>query len=141
MAIKRILTRGPSYGRVASSMRILRSRTVGKTPAMAFVLDYLREFPGAQYLRVKAAAQTAGVGVPAPVIYGNALRILKKEVRRENDPAPVAAPAVRRRRGAGRSLDGLTGLVEQMQEVVAQRDRLREALDQIGDLIKGLRRS
>jgi len=28
-------------------------RTVGKTPAMAFVLDYLREFSGAEYRLVK----------------------------------------------------------------------------------------
>ena len=29
------------------------TRTVGKTPAMAFVLDYLREFSGAEYRLVK----------------------------------------------------------------------------------------
>src|SRR5262245_17636533 len=77
----------PSMGRVTV-------RTIGRTPAMAFVLDYLRQFPGADYHRVKAAAQAAGVGVPAPVIYGNALRVLGTEAARAAAPA---TPRVRRR--------------------------------------------
>lgn len=60
-------------------MKSARARTVGKTPTMAFVIDYLRQFPGAEYKRVKAAAQTFGVGFPATIVYGNALRVLKKE--------------------------------------------------------------
>jgi hypothetical protein len=99
-----------------------RSRTVGKTPAMAFVLDYVREFPGADYHRVKAAAQAAGVGAPAPVIYGNALRVLGKEKAREAPAAPKA-PSPRPRRRSTRIAD-LSALVEQMQSVVEDRDRL-----------------
>jgi hypothetical protein len=105
---------------------------------MAFVLDYVREFPGADYHRVKAAAQAAGVGVPAPVIYGNALRILKSEIAREAAPAGGDAP----RRGthrAGRQVRDLAGLVDQMQSVVDQRDRLRAAFDEIAAVIRAIR--
>jgi hypothetical protein len=119
-------------------MSALPARTVGKTPAMAFVLTYLREFPGAGYQLVKKAAQTAGVGVPAPVIYGNALRVIRGETERAADPTPPAAPG-RRRRRASSGLKDLAGLAEQMQAVVDERDRLRAACDQIAALIKSLR--
>jgi hypothetical protein len=98
-----------------------RSRIVGKTPTMAFALNYVREFPGADYHLVKKAAQAAGVGIPAPVIYGNAVRVIKRETAREASAGDVPVPAVkrRRRRGAARGIGNLTGLVEQMQAVVA----------------------
>jgi hypothetical protein len=107
---------------------------------MAFVLDYLREFPGADYLRVKKASQAAGKGIPAPVIYGNALRVLKIEAARSAHSAAVAPPAQPRRRGSGRGVQALGGLVEQMQAVVADRDRLRAAADQILTVIRQARR-
>jgi hypothetical protein len=119
------------------------ARTVGKTPAMAFVLNYVREFPGADYRRVKAAAQAAGVGVPAPVLYGNAVRVLKLETAREAQPAeaPAAPRAKRRRRGtAARGLGDLAGLVQEMQAVVEDRDRLRTVVNQILAVIKQFRR-
>src|SRR6187549_1049290 len=108
-------------------------RTVGKTPAMAFVLNYVREFPGADYHRVKAAAQAAGVGIPAPVIYGNAVRVIKLETAREAAPKTGSAPAQKRRRcrGASRGIGDLAGLVEQMEAVIADRDRLRDAVEGI----------
>jgi hypothetical protein len=116
-----------------------QARTVGKTPAMAFVLNYVREFPGADYHRVKAAAQAAGVGVPAPVIYGNAVRVLKLETAREAAPATVAPFRGKRRRGAARGLGDLAGLIEQMEAVVAERDRLLHAVDAIRAVVKSLR--
>jgi hypothetical protein len=117
-----------------------RARTVGKTPAMAFVLDYLRQFPGADYIRVKKAAQAAGIGVPAPVIYGNALRVLKKEAARVEDSPGPGTPFGRRQRRGKRGLADLTDLVEQMQAVVADRDRLRQILSEIKDALKSFRR-
>jgi hypothetical protein len=111
------------------------AKTVGKTPAMAFVLDYLREFPGADYHLVKKAAQAAGVGVPAPVIYGNALRVLKKEADRAAHPDAPPAPR-RRRTSVARGVEDLAGLIEQMQAVVAERDRLRDAVDQILEVLR-----
>ena len=116
-----------------------RAKTVGKTPLMAFVLDYLREFPGAGYDRVKAAAQAATMGIPASIVYGNALRVLKKEADRATGVA--AAAPVSRRRGRGRSpaVDDLVGFVEQWHTVVAERDRLRDALEEIHRIIKQLR--
>ena len=108
---------------------------------MAFVLNYVREFPGADYKRVKAAAQAAGVGVPAPVIYGNAVRVIKLETARESAPAAVPAPRPKRRRrgGAARGLGDLAGLVEQMEAVVDERDRLRAAIEAMRAVVKALR--
>jgi hypothetical protein len=124
-------------------MQTAPARTVGKTPAMAFVLDYLREFPGAEYVRVKKAAQTAGMGVPAPVIYGNALRVIKKEAAREANGGVAEKPqAARGRRGRARAARGvhdLAGLVDQMRDVVEERDRLRAATDQILAVIREMR--
>jgi hypothetical protein len=120
-------------------MEAARIRTVGKTPLMAFVLDYLREFPGAGYERVKAAAQAAGMGIPATIIYGNALRVLKKESERASAPAGTAPPRRSRRRRAP-AIEDLAGFVEELEVVVAERDRLRAALDQIRAVVKTLRR-
>jgi hypothetical protein len=81
---------------------------------------------------VKAAAQAAGIGVAHPVIYGNAVRVLKLETAREAQPAegPAAPRPKRRRRGsAARGLGDLAGLVQQMEAVVEERDRLRRAVD------------
>jgi hypothetical protein len=46
----------------------------------------------------------------------------------------------RRRGAAARGLGDLAGLVEQMQEVVADRDRLRQAVEQIRAAINQARR-
>ena len=109
---------------------------------MAFVLNYVREFPGADYHRVKAAAQAAGVGVPAPVIYGNAVRVIKLETARESSPASVPAARMKRRRrgSAARDVGNLAGLIDQMHDVVSERDRLRAAIDEIRRVIRALLR-
>src|SRR5436190_24177605 len=117
-----------------------KAQTVGKTPAMAFVLDYLREFPGAGYHLVKKAALSHGLPAPAPVIYGNTLRVIRVEGEKAADPVGTAQPARRRRRGAARGMHDLAGLVEQMQAVIADRDRLRAAAAQIRAVIKQARR-
>src|SRR5436189_5442835 len=71
------------------------TRTVGKTPAMAFVLDYLREFPGAGYHLVKKAALSHGLPAPAPVIYGNALRVIRVEGEKAVGPRRAGSPQIR----------------------------------------------
>jgi hypothetical protein len=119
-------------------MTEVQAKTVGKTPVMAFVLDYLREFPGAGYDLVKAAAQAAGFGVPATIIYGNALRVLKKETERAHLPEGALVPRSRGRRA--RAVQDLAGFVEDLEAAVAERDRLRDALDQIRQVIKQLKR-
>jgi hypothetical protein len=106
---------------------------------MAFVLDYLREFPGADYQLVKKAAQAAGVGVPAPVIYGNALRVLKKEADRAAHPDAPPTPRGRRK-SAARGLEDLAGIVAEMRTVVEERDRLRGAVEQILEVIRRIPR-
>jgi hypothetical protein len=102
-------------------------RTVGKTPQMAFVIDYMRQFPGAKYKNVKAAAQAAGHAAPPSVMYGNALRVVRREVARPADQAP-AKP---RRRRTTTGLRDLSALVEGMQAAVEERDRLRDAVEAI----------
>jgi hypothetical protein len=86
------------------------ARTIFEAPALAFVLDCLREFPGAGYRRVKAAARTASVGAPASVMYGEALRVLEigrngrhpalhrlRFAKRLDGQSPTARVAIRRR--------------------------------------------
>jgi hypothetical protein len=117
------------------------ARTVGKTPGMAFVLEYLREFPGADYQLVRKAALARGLAAPAPIVYGNALRVLRTESARNAQPEGAPPPRGARRRGrAGRSVEDLAGLIEEMQSVAADRDRLRDAVDQIAAVLKQLRR-
>jgi len=65
------------------------------------------------------------------VIYGNALWGIRVEGERAADPVGAASPGRRRRRSAARGLDDLAWLVEQMESVVAEFDRLRQAVDQI----------
>jgi hypothetical protein len=71
------------------------------------------------------------------VLYGNALRVLKKEGAPRTE-GPTHHVSRRRHRGA-HGLDNLAGLVQQMQAVVEQRDQLRAAVDQIHAVIKARR--
>jgi hypothetical protein len=121
-----------------------RIRTLGKTPTMAFVLDYLREFPGAEYSLVRKAALSHGLPAPASVMYGNALRVLRKEQAAPVDPVATPTRVGRRgrrpRRPAGRGVQDLAGLVQQMESVIADRDWLRDAADRIQAVIRQARR-
>ena len=92
----------------------------------------------------------------APINYGNARRILAWP-RRPDPRGPEAQPSVMERnrappacsrsdqaagnrRGRKRKLDfsNLSNLVEELQEVVAERDRLLAALDQIASIIRNV---
>lgn len=115
-----------------------RKPAVGKTPAMTFILGYLREFPGAGYARVKAASQAAGFGVPAPVVYGNALRLVKNESA-PLPPAGESPTASRRGRRQSRAVEDLAGFVEHLQSAIGDRDRLRRAADEILAVIRRVR--
>ena len=118
------------------------ARTVGKTPGMAFVLEYLREFPGADYQLVRKAALARGLAAPAPILYGNALRVLRTESARNAQPEGAPAPqrGARRRRRDGQRIEDLAGLIQEMKSVAADRDRLRDAVEQIAAVLKQLRR-
>jgi hypothetical protein len=70
------------------------------------------------------------------------VRVIKLETARETQPAeaPAAPRAKRRRRGtAARGLGDLAGLVQEMEAVVEDRDRLRAAVDQIRAVVKAMR--
>jgi hypothetical protein len=122
-----------------------RKRTAGKTPAMTFALDYLREFPGAGFARLVKAAQSHGLAAPPAIVYGNALRVIRKEnIEKEPEAPPPSAvedakPIRRRNRRGRQDLRDLGSLVEQLQEIVTERDRLRDAVDEIGAVVKSLR--
>jgi len=113
-------------------------RTAGKTPTMAFVLDYLREFPGAEYGRVRKAALSHGLPAPPSIVYGNALRVLRTEADRAAHPE-APRPVVRRRRGVARGIEDLADVASQMEAIVADLDRLRSAVDQIRAVIRSVR--
>jgi hypothetical protein len=110
---------------------------------MAFVLDYLREFPGAEYRLVRKAALSHGLPAPASVMYGNALRVLRKEQVAPVDPVATPTRVGRRgrrpRRPAARGIQDLAGLVGPMQTVVEELDRLVAAVDRIRAVVKALR--
>jgi len=124
---------------------------------MAFLVEFLRGNPDASFQEVRTAAAAQNFQV-APINYGNARRILgmaakartsrgtgRRRIRQavESGADGAAAPAVgsaRGRRGRKRKLDfsNLSNLVEELQDVVAERDRLLAALDQIAGIIKNI---
>jgi hypothetical protein len=134
------------------------SDVVAKTPLMNFIVEFLRNKPDATYQEVRGAGETANFRI-APINYGNARRMLgmaaksrtAKSARRrrlrqvdeavsaENHIADgMTATGRTGRRGRKRKLDlgNLSNLVSELQEVVAERDRLFAALDQIADIIR-----
>jgi hypothetical protein len=127
-----------------------------KTPLMAFIVDFLRGKPDAEYQEVRTAGQGAGFQI-APINYGNARRILgmaakgrsskgpgRRRSRQNEESAaaaafgPPKAAGGKARRGRKRNLDfiNLSYLVAELQDVVAERDRLLAALDQIAGIIR-----
>ena len=132
---------------------------VKKTPLMTFTIEFLRGKPDATFQEVKAAGQAAGFQV-APINYGNARRGLgmaakarvpkvprRRRLRQADEGAnagavaPVLVESGRHgRRGRKRKLDfsNLNNLVAELQEVVAERDRLLAALDQIAGIIRNV---
>jgi hypothetical protein len=135
-----------------ASNRMNDTQAAPTTPLMSFVVDYLRNNADASFQDVRTAASAQGFSV-APINYGNARRILglapkakqagsrrSRRARRaaaEGEPAPAAAGG---RRGRKRKLDfsNLSNLVTELQEVVAERDRLLAALDQIAAIIRNV---
>jgi hypothetical protein len=106
------------------------------SPAMSFILDYLKRNKEAPYAEVQTAAKGEGHAV-FPVMYGRAKGILGLiPVRRRGTGAGPVLPRVPRGRG-GRSvlrvgsLQELKQFLASFREVQAERDRLREAIEQI----------
>jgi hypothetical protein len=127
-----------------------------KTPLMAFIVEFLRNNPEASYQEVRTAGQAQNFQI-APINYGNARRMLgmaaktrtnraagRRRMRQAAEAgtaeAGASAPAPRGRRGRKRKLDfsNLSNLVGELQEVVAERDRLLAALDQIAGIIRNV---
>lgn len=137
----------------------MNGNEVPKTPLMNFTVEFLRGKPDATYQEVKAAGAAANFQI-APINYGNARRSLgmaakakgpkaprRRRLRQADETAnagataPTAIESGRRgRRGRKRKLDfsNLNNLVAELQDVVAERDRLLAALDQIAVIIRNV---
>ncbi len=139
----------PSGKASAGSMQ--RSDTVSeRTPLMTFVIEFLRQRPDASYGDVKTAADAAGFSI-APINFGNARRALGMNAKprttaRPRRPQPAAEPApsqpappvARRGRRKGLDLSNLSSMVAELQDVLAERDRYMQALDQIAGILKNV---
>src|SRR5262245_26525784 len=146
----------PTPARVANSKGsdMNGSEVVAKTPLMNFIVEFLRNKPDATYQEVRGAGASANFQI-APINYGNARRMLgmaakakgprgsrrRQRIRQVDEPAAngnagVAAGGRQGRRGRKRKLDfgNLTNLVAELQDVVAERDRLLAALEQIAEI-------
>ena len=130
------------------------SEVVARTPLMNFIVEFLRNKPDATYQEVSGAGAEANFKI-APINYGNARRMLgmtakaklsrgsrRRHLRQTdeaaNDSASTATGVRQGRRGRKKKLDfsNLSNLVGELQEVVAERDRLLAALDQIAVIIR-----
>lgn len=121
-----------------------------KTPLMAFVTDYLRSHPTAEYSALKEAAAQKGFKI-APIVYGRARKELglagagpkrpgpatKKSA--DKKPSAAAAPAPRRSAAsAGNGGGDLGAMLSRLQTMAAERDRFHAALSEIADIVRGL---
>jgi hypothetical protein len=133
-----------------------QTQAAPSTPLMQFVVEFLRGKPDASFRDVRDAGAAANFQV-APINYGNARRFLgiapkapaaatsrRRRIRQVEGPVPEAASVAARppggRRGRKRKLDfsNLNNLVAELQDVVAERDRLLAALGQIASIIKNV---
>jgi hypothetical protein len=118
--------------------------TKKQSPAMEFVVAALQKEPALDYGTVRAAAIKKGLTI-FPIMYGRAKALLglvpvaprgtKKKAKKA--PIPPRGKVVRRndRVGSAGPLDSLQDLIADMQAVARDRDRYREALEQIGKII------
>lgn len=137
----------------------MNGTAAAKTPLMSFIVEFLRNKQDASYQDVRTAGLAAGFQV-APINYGNARKALglsgtapprpsrrRRRIRQQDDAAAGDAgiagaprPSGRGRRGRKKPLDlgNLSNLVTELQEVVAERDRLLAALDQISAIVRSV---
>jgi hypothetical protein len=135
-----------------ASNRMNDTQPTATTPLMSFVVEFLRNNPDAAFQDVRAAASAQNFNV-APINYGNARRILglarkapragarpRRARRIQTEAGSMPATRAGGGRGRKRKLDfsNLSNLVAELQEVVAERDRLLAALDQIAAIIRNV---
>jgi hypothetical protein len=138
--------------------RDMNPSVVARTPLMSFLVEYLRNKPQADYREVTSAGAAAGFQI-APINFGNARRVLglsggpvpgkaprRRRISQSGETRGPAAPAspgrggARAQRGRRKKLDfgNLSNLVAELQEVVAERDRLSDALREIAAIIRNV---
>jgi len=116
-------------------------------PAMAFVLDALKQNNSVSYAEVKEAGMARGFTIQ-PVTYGFAKRLLglvasKPRAKRTASPKAKAQGASRvppsPRTGRSSIDDPLQATMQSLRELVQERDQLRDLLMAIQQLVKDVR--
>ena len=112
------------------------------SPAMAFILEFLKGNGEAAYADVRAAAEQEGHSI-YPIMYGRAKALLgliteeskRKRRRRKAD----SAPAKLRQGGpdsGGDSANQLSGFLERYRELEEERNRYRAALLSVEKMLR-----
>ncbi len=110
------------------------------SPAMAFILDYLKEHGDSPYAQIREAAEQAGHNI-YPIMYGRAkslLGLLTEDSKRRRRKADRKSAKLRQ--GATEPAEGtvkeLSSFVERYHEIEEERNRYRAALLHVEKLLK-----
>lgn len=120
-----------------------KAEAQGSTPAMQFVLDYLKRHRKAPYADVQAAGKEKGLTI-WPILYGKAqltLGIVRKKRKAKKAGAPMVAAtrSVGRPRGRSRKAGAaarLNGLGPALTDLINRVERYQMALEEIGRAVK-----
>lgn len=115
------------------------------SPAMAFILEYLKEHGDSPYAAVRAAAEADGHNI-YPIMYGRAKTLLgmiteDSSRRRRRKKAAEDGPA-RLRQGASQpaaadsSVNELSSFLDRYRELEEERNRYRAALLSVEKLLR-----
>lgn len=137
----------PKKAAPAPEQNPMNDKEKAPTPMTAFVTEYLRTHPDAEYAALKSAAAQKGFKI-APIVFGRARKGLglapmaKKGPGRpkaEPRPATRAAAAGTRRGASGSAFTGdLGGVLGRLQEMASDRDRFHSALEEIARIIRSV---
>jgi hypothetical protein len=134
--------RGGPSGRTSKNMS---DKEKAPTPMTAFVTEYLRAHPEADYGALKAAAAQKGFKI-APIVFGRARKELgmapmakRAPTRAKSEGRAPRAGGGGRRGGAGATFSGDLGdVLGRLQEMAAERDRFHSALEEIARVIRNV---
>jgi hypothetical protein len=135
----------PSVKRTAAGREKthMNAKEKTQTPMSAYVMEYLRAHPDAEYGALKAAAAQKGFKI-APIVFGRARKELGMAPMAKKSPGrPTGAPRGPRR-GPGRRASGgslsadLGGVLGRLQEMASERDRFHDALEEIARVIRSV---
>lgn len=125
------------------------SEKQSSSPAMAFILDYLKEHGDTEYAKVREAAEEAGHAI-YPIMYGRAKTLLglisedrrKRRSKKKPDAGGEGGPRRALRQGAPggpvseATATQLSDFLERFKELEQERDRYRAALMSVEKLLR-----